>query len=530
MPPNLPHDFEPQEYLALHPDVKAAGMDPAKHYLKHGIREGRRYKRSGEAYDFDGLRSVHNHDFMRDQGFVRAYGRAVEAAGEDYHWHWRVHIGLWAAKVAAQQPGDFVECGVNRGALSSAIMTALDWNRQERTFYLLDTFSGLEPKHLSTEEIALGALQTNKAKLNSGFYVNDVESVRKNFSQWSNVELIVGSIPGTLGKVESHAVAFLHLDMNCTLPEVAALDFFWDRLTPGAVVLMDDYAYAGHHHQKQAIDTWAKALEVEIAALPTGQGLILKPNSSKVILHRAPNASPQPPATALATGPVDYCYVCGGNEFISVPVLWQELIEEWALNADEVAYINRQQGTSCKACRNNLRSIAIAKAILAKYDSRLTLQQFFRTAGSSLRVLSINTAGGLPPTLELLPGYRLVSYPEYDMRQLHTIESGYFDLVLHSDTLEHVPDPVRGLKECRRLLARNGSCIFTIPMIIGRSTAGREGKKPSYHGNPKTDSADWAVQTEYGADCWIHCVQAGFSSVTLHCLEHPSAYALECKA
>jgi len=40
----LPADFDPQEYLRLHPDVARAGMDPAKHYLIHGILEGRRYK------------------------------------------------------------------------------------------------------------------------------------------------------------------------------------------------------------------------------------------------------------------------------------------------------------------------------------------------------------------------------------------------------------------------------------------------------------------------------------------------------
>ncbi|MGB6325672.1 MAG: hypothetical protein WBG11_07835, partial [Methylocella sp.] len=40
-------------------------------------------------YDQDGLRSIHNHDFMSDPAFVRAYQRGVQAAS-DYGWHWRV--------------------------------------------------------------------------------------------------------------------------------------------------------------------------------------------------------------------------------------------------------------------------------------------------------------------------------------------------------------------------------------------------------------------------------------------------------
>lgn len=59
-------------------------------------------------YDQDGLRSIHNHDFMSAAEFVRAYARGVKAAGTDYCWHWRVHVGLWAAKCAIKLNGDFV--------------------------------------------------------------------------------------------------------------------------------------------------------------------------------------------------------------------------------------------------------------------------------------------------------------------------------------------------------------------------------------------------------------------------------------
>ncbi len=40
----LPADFDPARYLALHPDVKAAGADPTTHYRDYGRREGRQYK------------------------------------------------------------------------------------------------------------------------------------------------------------------------------------------------------------------------------------------------------------------------------------------------------------------------------------------------------------------------------------------------------------------------------------------------------------------------------------------------------
>lgn len=40
----LPHDFDPQQYLLLNPDVAAAGVDAAYHYQLYGLREGRKWR------------------------------------------------------------------------------------------------------------------------------------------------------------------------------------------------------------------------------------------------------------------------------------------------------------------------------------------------------------------------------------------------------------------------------------------------------------------------------------------------------
>jgi hypothetical protein len=40
----LPTDFDSSVYLELNPDVAAAGADPARHYIRHGRAEGRRWK------------------------------------------------------------------------------------------------------------------------------------------------------------------------------------------------------------------------------------------------------------------------------------------------------------------------------------------------------------------------------------------------------------------------------------------------------------------------------------------------------
>jgi hypothetical protein len=229
-----------------------------------------------DTYDQDGLTSVHNHEFMDDPRFVAAYARGAKAVGQDYLWHWRVHIGLWAAHTASRLPGDFVECGVNRGFLASSIMTFLEWDRLDKRFYLLDTFRGIDPRFVSSDDLREGVPKKNEELIASGFYATESASVRANFSEWRNVSIVEGAIPETLPLVTAERVPFLHIDLNCAAPETAALEYFWDRLVVGAPVLLDYYAFAGYRHQQVAMDALTSRFGVSVASLPTGQGLLLK--------------------------------------------------------------------------------------------------------------------------------------------------------------------------------------------------------------------------------------------------------------
>lgn len=230
-------------------------------------------------YMRDGLITIHQHTFMDDPRFQRAYERGDRALGgyDQYPIQWRLHVLLWAAANASRTDGDFVECGVNHGFMSSAVMEFLDWDRLGKTFWLLDTFAGIDPRFITDGERRDGALEENERRLGSGLYVSSADSVRANFAEWRNHRIVVGAVPETLDQVDASGVAFLHLDMNCAPPEVAALRFFWPRLSPGAFVVLDDYAFSGYEKQGLAMDAVASELGVPICALPTGQGLLIKP-------------------------------------------------------------------------------------------------------------------------------------------------------------------------------------------------------------------------------------------------------------
>lgn len=221
------------------------------------------------------------------------------------------------------------------------------------------------------------------------------------------------------------------------------------------------------------------------------------------------------------------CFVCGGNEFREEYVLWDELIEQWKLSPEEVAYINRQQGRYCTECLANLRSIALAKAILESYHYNGTFKEFVRSPQAlKLKVLEINEAAKLHEFLKEMPNHRIAKYPECDMQNMN-YDSESWDMVIHSDTLEHVPDPIKAIRECKRILRYDGRLFFTIPIIVDRLSMSRCGMPKSYHGTDLTKDSDFAVCTEFGADYWKYIVQAGFSSLRLCVLDYPAAMAIE---
>jgi hypothetical protein len=227
--------------------------------------------RRGVTFNSDGLISFHGADFLSDPGFARAYRAGIARYGEDAHVEWRVRVALWAATQGMRLEGDFIECGVNTGILTGAILEHVCWNAQTaKRFYLLDTFKGIPTADLGAESAAA-------ARAHNENYGDVLETVRRHFARYTNVILVPGAIPHTLPQVPATKVAYLSIDMNVPEPELAAGEFFWPKMQPGAVIVLDDYNFFGHERQRRAWDEFARRHRIDILPLPTGQGLIVKP-------------------------------------------------------------------------------------------------------------------------------------------------------------------------------------------------------------------------------------------------------------
>lgn len=218
-------------------------------------------------YREDGLATVHNCDFLGQPDFLAAYDTAL-ARHPGMDLRWRAHVTQWAGWHASKIAGDFVECGVNRAFLSTSVMEYVGFrDMTQRKFYLFDTFCGLVEEQITPAD---HAAYRNK-------YEDTYQLVKDSFRDWSNVVIVRGAVPDSLATVEIDTVAYLSLDMNCALPELAALEYFWPKMAAGGVVVLDDYGFSGHEEQKRVADEFALRQGLRVLSMPTGQGLLLKP-------------------------------------------------------------------------------------------------------------------------------------------------------------------------------------------------------------------------------------------------------------
>jgi hypothetical protein len=222
----------------------------------------------------DALITTHNHSFIDDKRFKSAYDRALKSTdGFDYHNRWRIHVALWAARNCYRLGGDFVECGVNYGFTSSAIMHDLNWSRS-RTFWLIDSFRGRDVAQLSPQELNSTIGRKYDGAVVDGFYNTSLQKCVQNFLEWPSARVVKGWIPECLNRITTDRISFMHLDLNNGAPEVAAFERFRNRFLRGAMVLLDDYAYTGHDGTYNAWQAAARKYAFHILSLPTGQGLI----------------------------------------------------------------------------------------------------------------------------------------------------------------------------------------------------------------------------------------------------------------
>jgi O-methyltransferase len=150
-------------------------------------------------------------------------------------------------------PGDVVECGVWRGGSMQAVArTLLAAGDTSRHLHLFDTYEGMPPPtgrdvRRSDERSADELLAIEPREESKVWAVATLEDVQDGFSQVpypsERVHFVKGKVEDTIPAHAPEQISILRLDTDWYESTKHELEHLYRRLSPGGVLLLDDYGY-----------------------------------------------------------------------------------------------------------------------------------------------------------------------------------------------------------------------------------------------------------------------------------------------
>ncbi len=201
-----------------------------------------------------------NMGFLDDADFMQAVSRNV-SSNVERSTIWRQAVVAWAAREGLRREGDFVECACYKGTTARIVCDYLDFGKLDKHYYLYDLFEHdpTMPHHAM-----------------SGHSQELYATTQARFTDLPNVTVTQGAVPAVLHSVAPEKIAFMHIDLNNADAEIGALDLLFDRMSPGAILVLDDFGWVYYHAQHKAETTWFAKRGYRVLELPTGQGLVIK--------------------------------------------------------------------------------------------------------------------------------------------------------------------------------------------------------------------------------------------------------------
>jgi hypothetical protein len=157
---------------------------------------------------------------------------------------WATHYNLYCK--ITNLPGDIVECGVYKGGSLIRFLTYRDMleNPLSRKIVGFDAFGEFPVSESYSENDINFVDQFSKAG-GDGIEITQLEKSLR-FKGFVNYELIKGDVKMTINEyLSAHTalkISLLHLDMDVYEPTSYSINLLWERLVPGGLVLIDDYA------------------------------------------------------------------------------------------------------------------------------------------------------------------------------------------------------------------------------------------------------------------------------------------------
>ena len=183
-----------------------------------------------------------------------------DRAGDDFSKEQRFHTLYQCVQEVLRKniPGDFAECGCKHG--HSTMIIAKTIEGKNRDLYVFDSFEGgLSDKGKQDRTTAHGDTDETATQQQKRRFASSYDHVKNIFRDMGFVHLVKGWIPDTFtNDLKDKTFAFAHIDVDLYDPIKAALEFFYPRMEPGGVIVLDDYGSSTFPGAKTAVQEFLR--------------------------------------------------------------------------------------------------------------------------------------------------------------------------------------------------------------------------------------------------------------------------------
>ncbi len=170
---------------------------------------------------------------------------------------------LYQAALATQSlPGSVAELGVYKGGTAKIFGELL--KHSGKKIYLFDSFSGMP--------------WTEKDKEKHEVVFEDVtlEKVQEYLKDYPAMQFRPGFFPDTAKGLEDEKFSLAYLDADLYESTKNGLEFFYPRMVPGGIILLDDYGSHRWSGVREAVDTFAALVGTRAISTVPYQAMLIK--------------------------------------------------------------------------------------------------------------------------------------------------------------------------------------------------------------------------------------------------------------
>jgi O-methyltransferase len=190
--------------------------------------------------------------------------------------HWQIFALIVAVRYVVDHrvPGDIAECGVWRGGSMQAVArTLLARGTRERNLHLFDTFAGMPPPTEVDRRVAgrpAREMLDRRPRTANIWGIADLDDVRAGMSATGYpaecIHYHAGLVEDTLPSEAPATIALLRLDTDWYASTRHELEHLYDRVTPGGVLIIDDYDY--WEGARKAVDEFVAERQLCLLLVP----------------------------------------------------------------------------------------------------------------------------------------------------------------------------------------------------------------------------------------------------------------------